>query len=67
MGKEMRSKRVKATSFCLMPWLSEQRDYEPPGVSPWTEHPGYPETWQHAALKQVFGSTFLFRLSWDRR
>lgn len=66
IGKETRSKRVKAASFfCLMPWLDERCDCEPPGVSPWTEHPSCPETWPHAALKQVFGSTFLFRPSGD--
>lgn len=58
MGKETRSKRVKATSFfCLTPWLDE-----PPGMSTWTDHPSCPETWLHAALKQVFGCMFLFRL-----
>lgn len=29
----------------------------------WTDHPSCPETWLHAALKQVFGCMFLFRLS----
>ena len=61
MGKETRSKRVKATSFfCLTPWLDE-----PPGMSTWADYPSCPETWLHVALKQVFGSTFLFRLSQD--
>ena len=64
--KETRSKRAKAISFFCLNALARRAAWlQAPGMSTWTDHPSCPETWLHVALRQVFGSVFLFRPSQD--